>query len=244
MKIYIGPYTGWFGPYQLAEKILFWMDRHDDRVHKLGNFLATGSFKDSYDLDNPFSLDKDEKKTLLYRFLQWIDSKKKRKVKINIDRYDVWNMDSTLALIILPMLKQLKQTKHGSPFVDDEDVPEHLRSTAAPELTQEQKDSGHTDEKFHQRWEWVIDELIWTFEQLQPDNDWEAKYYSGNQEILWKKTNESHPNPDTGEPEFLYEMVNGPNHTQVFDKEGYAKHDARIKKGLILFGKYYRGLWD
>jgi hypothetical protein len=27
------------------------------------------------------------------------------------------------------MLKQLKETKHGSPFTDMEDVPEHLRGT-------------------------------------------------------------------------------------------------------------------
>ena len=41
-------------------------------------------------------------------------------------------MDHTLAMIIVPMLKQLKETKHGAPFVDDEDVPEELKSTSAP----------------------------------------------------------------------------------------------------------------
>jgi hypothetical protein len=30
------------------------------------------------------------------------------------------------------MLKQLNATKQGAPLVEDEDVPEHLRSTAAP----------------------------------------------------------------------------------------------------------------
>jgi hypothetical protein len=24
MKVYIGPYKNWFGPYQLAEKLCFW----------------------------------------------------------------------------------------------------------------------------------------------------------------------------------------------------------------------------
>jgi hypothetical protein len=41
-------------------------------------------------------------------------------------------MDHTLSHIVLPMLKQLKKDKHGSPLVDDEDVPEELRSTSAP----------------------------------------------------------------------------------------------------------------
>ncbi len=41
-------------------------------------------------------------------------------------------MDYTLSHIVVPMLKQLKETKHGAPFVDDEDVPEELKSTSAP----------------------------------------------------------------------------------------------------------------
>ena len=51
-------------------------------------------------------------------------------ISVRIDNYDVWNMDVTLAQIILPMLKRLKEVKHGAPKVDNEDVPEHLRATA------------------------------------------------------------------------------------------------------------------
>jgi hypothetical protein len=51
---------------------------------------------------------------------------------IKIDKWDTWSMDHTLSPIILPMLKQLKEVKHGAPNVEDEDVPEHLRSTSAP----------------------------------------------------------------------------------------------------------------
>ena len=40
---------------------------------------------------------------------------KSRKVKIKIDRHDTYSMDHTLALIILPMLVQLRNTKHGIP---------------------------------------------------------------------------------------------------------------------------------
>ena len=36
-------------------------------------------------------------------------------------------MDRTLAHIIIPMLKQLKETKHGSAMVDDEDLPPHMQ---------------------------------------------------------------------------------------------------------------------
>ena len=41
MRVNIGPYKSWVGPYQIAEKILFWLDKNDDeRVHKFGEWLA------------------------------------------------------------------------------------------------------------------------------------------------------------------------------------------------------------
>ena len=58
------------------------------------------------------------------------DDDSERKIDVQLDKFDTWNMDDTLAHIILPMLKQLKETKHGSHIVDDEDVPEELRTTS------------------------------------------------------------------------------------------------------------------
>jgi hypothetical protein len=55
--------------------------------------------------------------------------KRTQKVKVHIDRWDTWSMDHTLALIILPMLVQLKESKHGAPHVDNADVPKELRAT-------------------------------------------------------------------------------------------------------------------
>jgi hypothetical protein len=67
------------------------------------------------------------------RALQWVLDLVHPQINyVKIDRWDTWSMDSTLAQIVLPMLRQLQDTKHGAPFVDDDDVPEHLRSTAAP----------------------------------------------------------------------------------------------------------------
>jgi hypothetical protein len=42
----------------------------------------------------------------------------------------------------------------------------------------------------------------------------------------------------------MFSWDKGPNDTSEFDMEGYKKHNDRITEGLILFGKYYRGLWD
>ena len=85
-----------------------------------------------------------------------------QKIKIHIDRWDTWSMDHTLAPIILPMLKQLKETKHGAPWVAVADVPKELRPTKK-QLMDYQKD-GTTDPKFFERWNWVLDEMIYAFD--------------------------------------------------------------------------------
>jgi len=84
-----------------------------------------------------------------------------QKVKVHIDKWDTWSMDHTLAPIILPMLKQLKETKHGAPFVDLADVPKELHGK---KLTKKQKESGEVDDKHFERWDWVLDEMIYAFD--------------------------------------------------------------------------------
>lgn len=248
MNVYIGPYKSWFGPYQLAEKILFWMDKdEDERVHKFGQWLAGDDDREEDDE----VLRKSEKKSLLYKFLLWMDSKKSRDVEIHIDKYDTWNMDRTLALIVLPMLKQLQEKKHGSQIVDVEDVPEYLRCTTTEdydsqltfEFYQEHEiKEGEAD--IHARWDWVLSEMIWAFKQHQPDVDWESQYYKGESDWRWKKVEGTYPNPVTGKEESLTQMIKGPNHTQKVDYEGMRMHQERISNGFRLFGKYYQGLWD
>jgi hypothetical protein len=216
MKIYIGPFHSWIGPYQIAEKLLFWMDKNDDeRVHKFGTWLAGGD-------------DKNDKDSVLMKCCTWIESKRHRTIKVRIDKYDTWSMDSTLAPIILPMLKQLKATKHGAPLVNPKDVPKNLRPTAKAS-----DENGYVDDTHFQRWEWVLDEMIWAFEQLQPDSDWEGQYHTGVHEIVWVPQENGNS-----------QMTAGPNDTSKFDKDGYMQHSKRIDNGTRLMGVYFRALWD
>lgn len=229
MKVNIGAYTNWIGPYQIAEKLLFWMDKYeDDRVHKFGEFLAHGFHK--RDKNDRRAFVDDRPKTLLYKVCEWIESKKRRKISIKIDRYDHWNAAHTLSLIALPLLKQLQEYKQGSGFIDDEDVPEGLglRSTEAPPKENEWDSDGN----LHKRYEWVLAEVIWAHEQIVAD-DWEQQYYSGKIEF------ESVP-LENG----MTELVKGANDTSVIDWEGRQKHQDRISRGLKLFGKYYETFWD
>ena len=73
--------------------------------------------------------------------------RKNRATRVEIEPHDTWSMDCTLALIIHPMLVQLKATKHGYPV----------------DLTE-------------QEWDEILDEMIWAFEQKCRDDDWMEDY--------------------------------------------------------------------
>ena len=93
---------------------------------------------------------------------EYTDDGEDQVVEVHIDRWDTWSMDYTLAHIVLPMLRQLKETKHGSPDVDNEDVPEELRPE--PEWYEKYSKDGETDPDFFKRWDWVLDEMIYAFD--------------------------------------------------------------------------------
>ena len=152
MKIYIGPYKKWWGPYRLSELVPFVGEETKD---KIAEWLS---------------------ETWVERFCNYINSKTERKIKIRIDDYDTWGMDHTLALIILPMLKKLKTVKDGCPFVDDEDLPVQMRYNDAEIYYNDNHEIvTPTTQWFSHRWDWVMNEIIWTFEQLL-DDDWEQQY--------------------------------------------------------------------
>lgn len=217
MKVYIGPFThhwtnqrfvdAWF---KFRHRKYSWEMKEKDYT-KLDNFVVNAS-------EAWFNV--------VCRPINYIKQKIPRRISIRIDNYDTWNADHTLALIALPLLKQLQATKHGSPHVDDEDVPVYLRSTSAAPKENE----WDTDDFWQKRWEWVMDELIWTFEQLANENDGEDKFY----------VEETIVDEDVSkENDFLLRMGN-----IRIDEDGLRDHHKRIDNGLRLFGKYYRGLWD
>ena len=239
MKVKIGKYTSWWGPYQLAETLCFWaketvvdeygMKSKPDYVHHFGEWLAHGSVWPEPEVGDIHKWG-DRPHTWLYKFLSWIHSKQERTIKVHIDRWDTWSMDNTLAYIVLPMLKQLKETKHGGPYVDLKDVPKELHGK---KLTKKQKDNGEIDDKHFERWDWVLDEMIFAFETKVDDGRWEEQFESGTSDIQWKTLENGNS-----------EMIRGPNDTKEYDWEGRKKYQERISNGFRLFGKYYENLWD
>jgi len=153
-----------------------------------------------------------------------------RKIEVHIDDYDTWSMDHTLAYIIVPMLKQLQATKHGAPFVDDEDVPERLRSTNA----KPKEDEWDTDEFHFDRWDWALDEMIWAFEQHNSDDDTSKFFDHSAADEARAKAEETESDQDFNNYIRLIKV----------DREGLDAHEERKQHAFKLFGKYYTSLWD
>ena len=160
MKVKIGPYIHWysssiFSRYMDKKYSFDWPEEEKyDRKDKV--MLA---------LDNIVELGCSVMNKLFY-------DNAKRKISVTIDNYDVWSMDHTLAHIIVPMLEKLYESKHGAPFVPNEDVPAHLHI----EDDRKYWENGETDDKFFERWDWVMDEMIFAFRtKLEYDHEINAE---------------------------------------------------------------------
>ncbi len=226
MKVYINNYRShWLSPYTILEKVLFWKD--------WGNI----------DYDTPWVEKWSDRLTPICQAIQKVLDVIHPKIDyVKIDRWDTWSMDHTLGHIILPMLKQLQATKHGSPLVDIEDVPEELRAISTSDYDDQKTfefyhEDKIEDEMVHKRWDWVMNEMIFAFEHLM-DDSWEDAYRSGVIDIKWVEDEKEY----NGQK--LHRMERGPNDTYKCDYDGMQKVYDRMNNGFRLFGKYYRGLWD
>lgn len=223
MKVYKSNYRHhWISPYTILEKICFW-EKDRDVFYNLDD-KPDAPYEKWVNLLNPICKG-------IHKFLDIVHP---RVDYVKIDYYDTWNMDGTLSNIILPMLKQLQATKQGAPYVDDEDVPEELKSTSAPPKESE----WDTDDNHFKRWDWALDQMIWSFEQLC-DEDNDAQFHTGvhstrSEACAWDENGKA----------TMYQMVKNDDDTAHFDIEGYQAHQKKIQVGLSLFGKYYRNLWD
>lgn len=154
MKYFIGPYVNWIGPYQIAEKILFWKDKYkEDSVHNFGKWLATKSKGED---------------SILMKICQWIHSKQKRKVQIKIHNYDTWSVDDTLSPIIFAVLSEFVKEVPSTAMVDKADVPESLHCTYGE---YNESDGGMSAAFSHEAWLYVLNEMLYAF-----DPEWDNKY--------------------------------------------------------------------
>jgi len=243
MKIWIGGYRNHWNT-QDAER--WWYkaryDKYDWEI----------KIKDRDALDRAFEKTMEIWQTAVCGPVNWIKNKIPRVQIIKIDNYDTWSADATLTPIILPLLKQLKATQHGAPCTDDNDVPDNLRSDMAPTKENE----WDTDSNHFLRWDWILGEMIWAFEQLNDEGN-DDQFYTGESHVMFQAIdNENNPiglphelgdKPkilDDNDSVLGYRIVDGPKHTRVCDRAAMESHHKRIANGLRLFGVYFRALWD
>ena len=203
MKVYKSGYRNpWLSPYTILERVFFWREiDYDEPVIALwANRL------------DPICQALMAVRRFIYPQINYV----------KIDRYDTWSMDHTLADIILPMLRQLKATKHGAPHTDDSDVPEYLRS----HMAQPREHEWDIDDLHFMRWDWILDEMIWAFEQ-KVDDDADSRFFDHS---------ECEPGRRPWDSE-EYKKIK-------YDQEGHQKWQERKANGFRLFGRYFEALWD
>lgn len=206
MKVKIGNYTDYFGPYHLVEALCFWAPKIKDEygreesptwVEKIGDWVASTKITD---------------------FLMWIDSKKQRKIKIKIDRYDLWDLEHTLALIILPALMEFRNSKrYGIPMATD---------LAFIPISDDAEDAQMA------AWNEILDKMIWSFQQIVNEETIEDDFWIQKPDFEGCNTGS----------EFIERINRGSG--GKYDFEARKKYDEKVQEGLDLFSKHFRNLWD
>jgi len=225
MKIYKSNYRDhWISPYTVLEYVFFWT-----AWSKCGR--NKGVIEDKDYVDHPAWVERatDYIKPACQAIKWVLDLVHPQINYIRIDRYDTWSMDHTLADIILPMLKQLNATKHGAPHVDDADVPEYLRS----HMAQPKEHEWDTDSLHFMRWDWVLSEMIWAFEQKVAD-DAEGQFFDHS----------AYDITDRDQRRAWIDDINNSVSKTKYDEAGHRAWQFRKANGLRLFGKYFEALWD
>ena len=234
MRVRIGKYVHWFTVTRAEDKYLEWRFN-----------------KPAWDIDNRdhTKLDKivlkllDGWQNVLHYTVNQIQKRRERKVRVHLDPWDAWDANTTLSYIILPLLEKLKEEKYGAPFVDTKDVPKELRDK---KLTKKQKERGEVGDKHFERWDYVLDAMIYSFREVSEHNPGEEEFFTGESDTVFTAVDAdgNEVDEDTYDGFMLYRMDKGPNDTRQVDWEGLDKYKERVDYGLRMFGKYYLALWN
>lgn len=152
-----------------------------------------------------------------------------KKCNVEVTYGSEWNADWTIATMVLPLLQKVKECKQGAPFTSDEDVPEHLRSTACAPV-----EEWETDDNWFKRWEYILDEIIFAMQEIANGNENEPPFHTKEGEMVMKEIN-----PETGLGDIVFEGWESTPESE----EAHRSYHARVQNGCRLFGKYFTALW-
>ena len=198
MRVFIGPYLDWVGPYQifaLLRRLGFSEETTDAWADKCPDWFTN--------------------------LCQWVYNKRKRKVKIKLHNYDTWGADHTLALIIVPMLEQLKKDKHGTPM------------SMFLEFGEDGNPTPEEHVKAEERWHLTLDMMIWAFKQVIDEDYGSFQIVEGEMDLSKHPEDEGKvcvPLRWSVEPETNWDAC-------------WAYHE-RIQEGINLFATHFQSLWS
>lgn len=108
---------------------------------------------------------------------------KRRRERVSVHRYDLWSLDHTLALVILPALEKFRTASRGSLWGDL--LPADYSSLSARERTRAEKAVGKQQHeilgKMITAFELIVEDCTADDSRIQEGLDLFAKYYRG----LW-----------------------------------------------------------
>lgn len=220
MKVKFGPYKNWYGPYQFA-RLLKYFGVSEETCEKIGDKIPAAPFL-------------------------WLEKfRGERKEEVIIHAYDAWSADHTLAKIIAPLLRRVKEDKHGIP---SEFLTKEYNDLVSSKEFWDEKGKGPLHDKAdvlfkeaEDEWDKVLDHMIWAFKEYD-NEDWDEQYWSGEHgEFQSVPTGETMWNPITKKDEELFEMKLTGNRT--CDWEARQKHWDRMQEGINLFAEHYSSLW-
>ena len=222
MKVNIGPYINWFGPYHFVEPLKY-LGVSEAIRDKIADALPLWPFL----------------------FIEKLFGK--RKVKVRIDRYDTWSADHTLAVIIGPLLRSMIGKKQGVP---GNFLPDEYNSLVSSTEFWEEKGKGPLNTKAtllldaaSEEWEATLEKMAWAFEEYVKD-DWDEQYWTG--EYGEMKTTPSSDktfwNPITKKDEQVFKL-DFEGSTRKCDWEAREKHWKKVEEGIRLFGLHFSNLW-
>jgi hypothetical protein len=147
---------------------------------------------------------------------------------------DLWSLDHTVAVYMLPRLKRFKEILHGHP---------NFYTDPANPTEEENFEDGM------KKWKEIIDKMIYAFEGVafRIDN-LEIKDAGGILEFvkLDETTELGKKHIGCSTLEYIGTEEQKKLHAQYMQeyREEYDKENQKIKEGLELFSKYFQNLWD
>jgi len=146
--------------------------------------------------------------------------------KIQIDDWDTWSLDVTLASIAVPALKKFKVSRKRVPGVP---------MAFFKEGAEVDENGNHTDKALKEAEKAyidAIDQMIWSLTEVANGNKGENKFFKIVRRKVKGKTTVGSNGKHSAD-----------TYNFDFDKKGLEEYRKRVQTGLELFGKHFTTLW-